>query len=250
LVIALFADWGLRMKVSFRRAAQLAAAGLVFLFLLAPPAGAVLIADITLQSAPPEGYPGPLIDASWTPDDVSLLPSFAKATIGLAPGNDYWVGVIAGGWAFRVTNGQATEGCTLQGCDAGWLNLFFVRDDRGDVPVGFSDPTPFSDNSSHFPTQAAAAAAAQWHQFDVGSIAQDGGTDPVPVSFYIYDIDYTDNAGALTLALYEGTPPPRDPQQTPIPEPSGLPLLATALCGLVVIGRFRTGRKPLLQRIG
>ena len=164
------------MQVQFRWAAQLAAAALVSLFALALPAKAGMITHVTLHSAPPEGYSGQLINSAWGIDDVALLPDFAKETIYLHPGTDYWVGVEAGAWAFRIIDGQDASGCTSEGCIQGWLNLFFIRDDRGDFPVGFSDPGPYSDIASHFPTAADALAAAQWHSFDVCAIAVCGGT--------------------------------------------------------------------------
>jgi hypothetical protein len=235
------------MRVPMRWAARVCAAGFLFVMPLVPPAQAGFITDITLQAAAPAGYSGTLINNAWTPDDALQLPGFAQVTLDLAPADDYYVGVVGGGWNFETTGGTApnyAQGCNASGCTLGWLNLFFVLDDRGNVPVGFSDPSPFSDDSSHFPTAAAALAAAQWHQFDVFPNLLPGGPLLIPVTFYIYDVDYTDNLGDLTLALYEGLPPDPTPGGDPllIPEPPAWSLFGAALLGFLLIGRFREAR--------
>lgn len=246
------------MRVLLRWAAQLGAAGLLYILPLVPMAEAGFITDITLSAVPPLGYTGQIINNSWTPDDVSQLPQFAQETLYLAPADDYYIGVVGGAWDFNVTGGIApnyAQGCTADGCDLGWLNLFFVRDDRGDVPVGFSDPSPFSDDTSHFPTALDALYAAQWHQFDVDPNLYPGGPALIPVTFYIYDVDYSDNLGDLTLALYEGLPP--TPTPTPnagppagIPEPPAWSLFGTALIGLLVIALIRQCRGVSSPRLG
>jgi len=197
------------------------------LALLAPHAQAgSLITEFTLESVAPADYSGTLIDNSWTPNDVGALPGFAQVTIDLTPATDYYVGVVAGGWNFRI--GDPDQ----------WVNIFFIRDDRGNVPVSFSDPTPFDASATHYATAADALDAATWHGFDVKTFAESGGPIPVPVTFYIYDVDYTDNAGSLTLAIYEGDPPEGAPSMS-VAEPASLPLLAIALGGLLFAGKTR-----------
>ena len=168
--------------------------------------------------------------------------------------------MVGGAWNYSITNGTgpySTQGCNpiaADGCAVGWLNLFFIRDNRGDVPVGFSDPTPFAEDSSHFPTPDAALAAAEWHQFDVAPNLFPNSPEPT-VTFYIYDTDYTDNLGSLTLDVYSGIPPfppgvADPPNSAAIPEPPGWALLGTAFIGLLLGGRFRERRELSSRRLG
>jgi hypothetical protein len=221
--------------------------------LLAQPlaARADLLAEFTLSAAAPSGFPGPLA-GNWTAEDRGSLPAFAKHTVYLAPAADYYVRAIAGGWDFAASEASGpdhTAGCDTAGCDIGWLNLFFIHDDRGiagqpgNETDAFGDPTPFFARASRFATADAAIAAASWHWFDVKPNLLPGGPAEIPVTFYIYDGDYSDNLGGLTLEIVEG---PLAPIQSvvAVTEPAAAGVTAIMLALLLASQRDPRYRSP------
>jgi len=223
----------------------LVALALVFLR-MAPAAAGVLLSELTLDAVPPPGFAGQAI-GNWTPDDLAALPGFAKATVYLAPGADYYVKAVGGGWNFAATVGAApnySTGCTSAGCATGWLNLFLIHDDRGvagqpgNETDGFSDPGP---PATAFATAQDAIDAATWHFFDVKPDVNPAVT-LVPVTFFIFDTDYTDNLGGLTLAIAQGA----DVGDLVgiLPEPAPIAVFGT---GLLLVLAVRRRARPTAE---
>ena len=197
-------------------------------------ASTVVVAEFTLEAALPANFIGPPPQLVGFPFDPSrrdfeqpqLLPSFARHTELLPIGN-YFLGVVDGGWNLRYTEFPApnhTDGCTPIGCVSGWLNTFLAHDQRGSEYVFFNEPA-FDGNPDAriYPTATAALAAAQFTFFDVKSINQPPSASGLyPVEFYIFDIDYQDNFGSLTLQIVA------------IPEPSVLLLFMLGLPAVAV----------------
>src|SRR5215469_249828 len=142
-------DGGLMNALCGRRS-RLGWLFLSLLLALPATARAGLVAEFTLSATAPGGFSGAL-SGNWTAEDRGNLPAFAKHTVFLAPAADYYVRAVGGGWDFAASEASGpnhTEGCDATGCDIGWLNLFFIHDDRGiagqpgDETDAFGNPSP------------------------------------------------------------------------------------------------------------